>query len=330
MSSIDRELIIHESQAGSRLDKLIASIWSDFSRSKLQQWMAEGHLQVNGQTTNGKYKVQAGDRCCLSVELIAVDEWQPEDMKLHVVYEDDAIIVLNKPAGLVVHPAAGNWSGTLVNGLLHNYPELEHLPRAGIVHRLDKETTGLMVVARTLQAHHSLVKALQAREISRRYLALVHHGAQQSAQNKGRERQFTVDAPIGRHPKNRLKMAVVNNGKPARTHFRVRETLDDFILFDVRLETGRTHQIRVHLAHCNMPIYGDPLYGPKPEQASGFAQLGWQRQALHARYLQLTHPVSGQVMAFEGRLPEDFSELLQTLGANSVQNNSVQNQESLQ
>ena len=312
MSSIDRELIVNETQVGERFDKVLAIEWSDYSRSKIQQWIEGGHVLLNGEPIKPRQKSKLGDHCILSVELEAVDEWQPEPMDLQVVHEDSGIIIINKPANLVVHPAIGNWSGTLVNGLLHNYPELESLPRAGIVHRLDKDTTGLMVVARTLEAHHGLVKAMQERQISRQYQALVCGHPPQAS--------FSVDDPIGRHPRNRLKMGVVSNGKPARTHFRIRETLGQFVLFDVKLDTGRTHQIRVHLAHVGLPIFGDQLYGnnngggrPGQRRKQKVIDISMDRQALHAWRLRLQHPLTGEPMAFEGRLPEDLLEVLTKL-----------------
>lgn len=303
MSSIDLELIVNEAQIGERFDKLLANVWSDYSRSKIQSWIESGEVLLNGKPMSPKQKSKLGDHCVLSASLDAVDQWLPEPMDLQCVYEDEQIIVLNKPANLVVHPAAGNWSGTLVNGLLHNYPELEALPRAGIVHRLDKDTTGVMVVARTLESHNSLVKAMQAREIRREYQALVFGELPQ--------KEFTVDAPIGRHPKNRLKMAVVPGGKHAKTHFRLQRDFGGFRLLDVRLETGRTHQIRVHLAYAGVPIFGDQLYGQ--QQISNPHEFVLDRQALHAWRLRLKHPLTGQSMRFEAGLPKDLKTIIENL-----------------
>jgi len=311
MSSIDRELVIDDSQVGERFDKVLASVWSDFSRSKIQQWIEAGRVVLNGELLMPKQKAKLGDHCVLSVIPEKCDVWLPEAMPLSIVYEDDSIIVINKSANVVVHPAAGNWSGTLVNGLLHQFPELEILPRAGIVHRLDKDTTGVMVVARTLEAHCSLVAALQARTISREYQALVSTAPARP--------EFSVEAPIGRHPKNRLKMAVVPGGKPARTHFKLYKQLEidgrRCFLLKARLDTGRTHQIRVHLAHLDMPIVGDQLYGTR---LSLNVLPHFKRQALHAWRLKLKHPKSGVNMAFEGRLPEDLLALSPELGQSSL------------
>ena len=226
---------------------------------------------------------------------------RPEDIAIDVVYEDEALIVINKPAGLVVHPGSGNWTGTLQNALLHHAPELDQVPRAGIVHRLDKDTSGLMVVARTLEAQTDLVRQLQARTVKRYYYALVRGNL---------ERGGTVDAPIGRHPAQRTKMAIVQNGKPARTHYRIVERFLDCTLVECALETGRTHQIRVHMTSIGHPLVGDPVYGTGTSRVP----LGpaFARQALHARRLGLTHPVSGKSMLWKSDLPDDMAELVET------------------
>ena len=312
MSTIELEFTVSEYEEGQRFDKVLAMAWPEYSRSRIQQWIEDGQVLVNGEQIQTKLKAKEGDHCVLAATVESQEVWLPEPMDLNVVYKDEHIIILNKQADLVVHPAAGNWSGTLVNGLLYNFPELEALPRAGIVHRLDKDTTGLMVVARTLEAHHQLVKAMQEREIKRGYLALVYG---QSA-----EKQFSVTENIGRHPKNRLKMAVVGGGKPARTHFRVKQKLSPFTLFEVKLDTGRTHQIRVHLQHVGFPIFGDQLYGNEQGQSD---DIQLKRQALHAWRLRLAHPITGQVMAFEGRLPADFETVLQKLGADPITNQNT-------
>ena len=243
-------------------------------------------------------------------EVITPSTFEAEPVTLDILHEDDALIVLNKPAGLVVHPAAGNWSGTLLNGLLNRYPELAKLPRAGIVHRLDKNTTGVMVVARTLKSHKSLVDALQSRTIGREYLALVQGTLVAGG---------TIDAPIGRHPVDRKRMAVVANGKEAVTHFKIEERFADYSLLRVRLETGRTHQIRVHMAHLRHPIVGDPVYGGRlklPKAADEVlitALYGFSRQALHAETLRLAHPETGKICAWSAPVPKDFAELLEIM-----------------
>jgi 23S rRNA pseudouridine1911/1915/1917 synthase len=260
---------------------------------------------VDGLAREAKHRLRGGER-------LQVDEPEPEpvtaecpeDIPLAVVFEDDAILVLDKPAGLVVHPGNGNPDGTLLNALLHHAPQLEAVPRAGIVHRLDKETSGLMVVAKTLAAQTALVRRLQARDVGRHYLALVHGVLTGPG---------TVDAPIGRHPTHRTKMAVVAGAREARTHYAVRERFDAATLIECRLETGRTHQIRVHMASIGHPLVGDPVYG---RRRCGDARLdAFERQALHAFRLALAHPVSGEPMSWEVDLPDDFAQLLDGLRA---------------
>jgi 23S rRNA pseudouridine1911/1915/1917 synthase len=287
---------------GERLDKVIARLVPQFSRSRLQQWIDAGFVSIDGQTARAKMTVLGDETVCIQPQAAPEDQaFKPEPMELSVVHEDAAIIVLNKPAGLVVHPAAGNWSGTLLNGLLHRYPALSGVPRAGIVHRLDKDTSGLMVVAKTLEAHTDLVRQLQARSVKREYLALVW-GTPKS--------EGTVDASIGRHPRDRIKMAVSENmsAKPAVTHYQRVATgsLEErpVSLMRCSLETGRTHQIRVHMASIGFPLVGDTLYG-KPHLATVFP-----RQALQACRLGLVHPVSGKQCEWEVALAADFSELL--------------------
>lgn len=291
---------------GMRLDRALSTLVTRFSRSRLQQWIEAGHVTVDGQPARGKMTV-LGDETIAIHPQAAPDEqaFAPEPMALDIVHVDATLLVLNKPAGLVVHPGAGNWSGTLLNGLLHQFPELAGVPRAGIVHRLDKETTGLMVVARTIEAQTDLVRQLQARTVRREYLALVWGKV---------PRDGAVDAAIGRHPKDRLRMAVSGGptAKAAITHYRVVAggMLDGkpVTLLQCRLETGRTHQIRVHLQSIGFPLVGDPLYG-KPHLARFF-----RRQALHAFRLGLLHPASGKVAAWEIGLPDDMTELLVSAG----------------
>ena len=296
--------------AGERFDRIAAELFDEFSRSRLQKWIGEGHLRVDGRQIKPKEKLAEGARLTLSVVLEEEGDWQPEPIPLEIVHEDESIIVIDKPANLVVHPAAGNREGTLLNGLLYRYPELINLPRAGIVHRLDKDTTGLMVVARSLQAHHSLVEQLQARNVSRHYLALVTGTPVAGA---------TIRTCYGRHPTQRLKMAVLPRGKDAITHFRIAHKYAHHTLLDVSLETGRTHQIRVHLAHRKLPILGDPLYGGRPRLPPGVSQKlrdalqQFPRQALHAAQLKFAHPASGDWCQWQSEMPEDMATLLELL-----------------
>lgn len=296
---------------GQRLDRALAQALPTYSRSRLQTWIREGRVRLDGRVvTRPREAVTGGELVELSAVLLAETPLEPEPMDLDVLHEDSALLVLNKPAGCVVHPGAGNWSGTLVNGLLHWDPALEALPRAGIVHRLDKDTTGVMVVARTLAAHHDLVRQLQARSVRRAYVAVVS-GTPTAG---GR-----VDAAIGRHPKDRKRMAVVHDGRPAVTHYRIRERFAAHTALDCQLETGRTHQIRVHMAHAGYPLVGDPVYGGRPRFPKGASEavrdaLGhFPRQALHARSLALTHPDTGEDVAWEAALPADLETLLGTL-----------------
>ena len=307
---INHRAVIGAEESGLRLDQALARLFGDYSRSRLQAWIREGRVRVDGRVKKPREKVFAGQQ----VELEAVLEPQvpcrPQPIPLEILFEDEQLLVLNKPAGLVVHPAAGNPDGTLQNALLHHDPRLEQLPRAGIVHRLDKETTGLMVVARTPLAHKMLVEALQARRVKRQYKALVVGLPTAGG---------TVEAPIGRHPVQRQRMAVVEGGKPAVTHYRIAERFRIHTLLDVTLESGRTHQIRVHMAHLRMPLVGDPVYGgrlklpPSASPATLEALRGFHRQALHAFRLSLEHPVSGEELTWEAPLPEDFEKLLAAL-----------------
>ena len=285
-----------------RLDQALAKLCPQHSRSRLQHWIREGRVRLSGQVVlETKHKLWGGE----TLELFEgtderVQAAQAEAMDLDIVFEDASLIIIDKPAGLVVHPGSGNWSGTLQNALLHHAPQLENVPRAGIVHRLDKDTSGLMVVAKTLEALTALVRQLQARSVKRYYQALVRGNL---------ERGGTVDAPIGRHPSQRTKMAVVANGKPARTHYRVVERFLDCTLVDCALETGRTHQIRVHLMSIGHPLVGDPVYGTGASRIPRGPTFG--RQALHARRLGLVHPESGKSMQWKSALPEDFATILE-------------------
>lgn len=286
---------------------VLAQLFPDYSRSRLQKWIKDGHVTVNQQRLRPKDTVFGGEIVELNVVLDDETQWQAQEIPLEIVYEDSDIIVINKPADFVVHPGAGNPDGTLGNALLHRYPELESVPRAGVVHRLDKDTTGLLVIARTLKAQKSLVEQLQAREFEREYVALVV-GVMTSG--------GTVDEPIGRHPTQRIKMAVVHNGKEAVTHYRVLERFRAHTLVKVNLETGRTHQIRVHMAYIHYPLVGDPLYGGRLQIPSGCSpQFGevlrqFKRQALHAARLGLVHPHTGDYMEWEAPLPADMAHLI--------------------
>lgn len=301
-----------EAQAGQRLDQAAAELFDQFSRSRLQAWIKAGQLTINGAPGKPRDKVLGNEILALDAELAVEVEDAPQAMDLPVVYEDGSLLVINKPAGLVVHPAAGHHDGTLLNGLLHHAPSLEHLPRAGIVHRLDRDTTGLMVVAKTLEAHNDLVAQLQEKSVFREYDAVVV-----GVMTGG----GTVDAPIGRHARDRKRQAVTDTGKPAVTHYRLAERFRGHTHIHVRLETGRTHQIRVHMAHVRYPLVGDPVYGGRMKFPAGATQAlrdalqAFPRQALHARRLGLVHPETGEEMTFEAPLPDDMQSLLAALRA---------------
>lgn len=301
VAATDRDTVtLPWESAGQRLDQALAAALGQYSRSRLQAWIRAGRVSVDGAScTDVRHNIRGGESVVVLTEPDRATQPAPaQAVPFAVVYEDESIVVVDKPAGLVVHPGSGNWDGTLLNGLLLFDPRLAALPRAGIVHRLDKETTGLMVVARTLSAQTDLVRQLQARRVKRDYLAVV----------KGvLERSGTVDAPIGRHPTQRVRMAVVATGKPAVTHYRPLEALRGATLVACSLETGRTHQIRVHLAHLGFPLLGDPLYGGPRDPLP--------RQALHATRLGLVHPASSRAMTWESALPEDIRSLLDRLRA---------------
>lgn len=302
---------VPEDLVGNRLDQIAAKMFPDYSRARLQAWIKEGNLQLNGGNCKSRDKPRSGDRLVLKARLEAYDQWQAQAMPLDIVFEDDHLLVINKATGTVVHPGAGNADGTLLNGLLHHCPTLEQIPRAGIVHRLDKETTGLLVVAKTLLAHGSLIAQLQSREASREYEAVVN-GVMTGG---GR-----IDQPLGRHPVNRKKRAIdLHDGKEAITNYRVIKRFRSHTHVQLKLETGRTHQIRVHMAHAKYPLVGDPLYGGRiqlPKACSpALAQelAGFKRQALHARRLGVIHPATEQELSWEVPLPQDMVKLLHTL-----------------
>ncbi|MBQ0796592.1 MULTISPECIES: 23S rRNA pseudouridine(1911/1915/1917) synthase RluD [Zhongshania] len=313
---IDRQEIVPDAHNGERFDQVAAQLFPEYSRSRLQTWIKSGELTVDGDVRRTRDKVLEGDTLVLKAELQVEVRSVAEPIDLNIVYEDDHVLVINKPAGLVVHPGAGNPDGTLLNALLNHFPEIDKVPRAGIVHRLDRDTTGLMIAAKTLEAHTSLVAQLQAREVHREYDAVVFGTMTGGG---------TVDEPMGRHPRQRTKMAVSQvGGKEAVTHYRVTRRFLNHTHIRCFLETGRTHQIRVHMAHIKYPLLGDPLYAGRPRLPKGATDLlittlrGFGRQALHARKLELEHPISGDTMSWEVPLPEDMKALLAVLATEDV------------
>lgn len=302
---------IPEELDASRLDQALARLFPQYSRSRLQQWVKGGFVSVDNKQLRGKDKVQTGQKLIVEVQETVQGDWQPEAIPLDILYEDDQLIVINKPVGLVVHPAAGNQSGTLLNALLHHAPELEKVPRAGIVHRLDKDTSGVLVVARDVSAHKYLVEQLQARAFEREYAAVVNGVLTAGG---------TVETRIGRHPLQRKRMAVVpTGGKPAITHYRVEQRFRAHTLIKVNLETGRTHQIRVHMSHIHHPLIGDQVYGGRLKLPAGCSEeltqvlRKFKRQALHARLLGLEHPKTGESMRWQAPMPDDMQELINVL-----------------
>jgi 23S rRNA pseudouridine1911/1915/1917 synthase len=306
-SDCDRRLAVPEDCAGLRLDQALTRLLPEYSRNRLQDWIRGGYVTVNGVAAAAKSKVWGGEAILVRPQAAPGDlVHEAEDIPLAVVFEDEHILVIDKPAGLVVHPGSGNWSGTMLNALLRHAPQLADIPRAGIVHRLDKDTSGLLVVAKTLQAQTDLVRQLQARTVSREYVAVVHGAVAGDGM---------VEAPIGRHPVSRTKMAVVARGKPAITHYAVRASGAGWSLLDCRLETGRTHQIRVHLHSIGHPLIGDPVYATSRIHAGlPRAALDFPRQALHAARLALSHPHTGRPMSWKSPLPGDIVALIEALG----------------
>jgi 23S rRNA pseudouridine1911/1915/1917 synthase len=295
---------------GMRLDQVVAELFPDYSRNRLATWIKEGRLTVDGKTMKPRDRALASAHVVLEVVDEPVIDWQPQTIPLDVIFEDEHILVVNKPAGMVVHPAAGHADGTLVNALLGYAPELDTLPRGGIVHRLDKETSGIMFVARSALAHKSLVAQLSERTVSRTYCAVCT-----GALTGGGK----IDAPIDRHPTARTKMAVVSDGKPAVTHYRIAHRFKHYTQLQVNLETGRTHQIRVHMAHRKWPLIGDPVYAGRQRIPAGASEAlitalrNFPRQALHAQALEFEHPATGDWLEFETELPDDLVELLEVL-----------------
>lgn len=304
------ELQIPASSRGLRLDRALADLIPDQSRSTIRRWIDDGYVRLDGKQPRARYSVGGGEQVTIQVPAPDSLELQPEAMDLDVVFDDASILVINKPAGLVVHPGAGNWSGTLVNGLLGFDESLAVLPRAGLVHRLDKDTSGLLVVARTEQARIELVERLSLRQIDRHYIALVDGEMIAGG---------IVNQPIGRDPHDRRRMTVRAGGRESVTHYRVRQRFSAHTLLDLKLESGRTHQIRVHMKWLKYPVTGDPVYGGRPRLPAGASaalasQLGgFSRQALHATVLRFNHPKSGDGLVFEAPMPLDMDELVTAL-----------------
>lgn len=307
-------MLIPNELHGQRIDSVLAQLIPAYSRSQLTVWLKEGKITVNNKCLKPKDKILGGEQVSLDIDSFSlkkdVENYQPENIPLSIIYEDNELLVINKPSGLVVHPGAGNHEHTLLNALLFHDPSLANLPRAGIVHRLDKETTGLLVVAKTLESHVQLTRQMQARTIRRSYITLV-----QGHIISGGE----INTGYGRHPRNRLKMAVCESGKEAITHYTIRKYYHFYTLLDVQLQTGRTHQIRVHMAHINHPVFGDPLYGGRlkvPRDIDKDFLLNLQqfkRQALHAIKLSFIHPTLNTLLTFEAPIPDDFKTLLTDL-----------------
>lgn len=299
------EHIISDTQAGDRIDKVVSTLDPEWSRSQVQQWIKDGNVLVNGAPVKTNYKCSFEDRLVISIPEPEALDVVPEEMNLEIFYEDQDVLVVNKPKGMVVHPAPGHMTGTLVNGLMAHCKDLSGINgvlRPGIVHRIDKDTSGLLMVAKNDLAHESLVNQLVAKTVTRKYKALVHGNIQHDF--------GTIDAPLGRDTKDRQSMTVVDNGKHAVTHFNVLERFNDFTFVECQLETGRTHQIRVHMKYIGYPLAGDPKYGPKKTLDIG-------GQALHAGLLGFNHPRTGEYVEFEAPLPSYFEELLNDLRENS-------------
>ena len=309
-----RQATVPDTAAGRRFDAVLAELFPEYSRSRLTEWIKSGDVLLDGVPVRPRDLVRGGEVASLHAVLDTQTHAEPEDIPLDVLYEDEHLLVINKPVGLVVHPGAGNSSGTLVNALLFRDPSVSALPRAGIVHRLDKDTSGVMVIARTIQAQTALVEQLSARQVHRQYLAVVVGALVAGG---------TADAPIDRHPRDRLKMGVREDGKEAITHYRLRERFRAHTALECRLETGRTHQIRVHMAHLRHAIVGDQLYGgalklPKGASDELVAALrGFKRQALHAETLEFVHPITGEPIRNSAPAPTDMLQLMKALREDS-------------
>ncbi|MBT8111450.1 MAG: 23S rRNA pseudouridine(1911/1915/1917) synthase RluD [Gammaproteobacteria bacterium] len=310
MSEARQTRAIPAELAGLRLDQALARMFPEYSRSRLKEWLLAGSITLDGAPKRPRDAVAGGEIVSLQPQTEASVWAEPEPITLNIVFEDDYLLVVNKPAGLVVHPGAGNPAGTLMNGLLHHAPTLEQVPRAGIIHRIDKQTSGLLLVAKSLQAHTSLVRLLADREISRHYLAVCSGVLTGGG---------TIDEPLARHPVDRKRMSIRKDGKPAVTHYTVIERFRAFTYVSVKLETGRTHQIRVHFAHRRHALVGDPVYGGRLALPKGASEeliqtlRRFKRQALHAARLAFVHPVSGGQLEFEVAPPDDFQALLNVM-----------------
>ena len=311
---IDVTHTVIEDEAGLRIDKLASKIFTDFSRVQLQGWITDGSLLYNGSVQKPKIRVKAGDVLHLSTTLEQHSEDQPENIDIDVVYEDDDVLVINKPVGMVVHPGAGNQTGTLVNALLYHYPQQHHLPRAGLVHRIDKDTSGLLLIGKTKPAQMALMEQLKDKSVYRHYQCVVAGDAASLLRHR------RIDAPIGRHRNQRTKMTVMTAGREAVTHLLTVTPLNDnYCLVDVSLETGRTHQIRVHLSHITYPIVGDRVYGGRRQLRAGLTEVQRQainnfpRQALHAYTLGFVHPTTGEDIEVTTPIPEDMQQLMAVL-----------------
>jgi 23S rRNA pseudouridine1911/1915/1917 synthase len=308
LNEVMLNVTIPNNYAGLRLDQALAQLFPNWSRSRLQLWISQKRITLDGKAVNSKQKVWGNEQICINPKSFSTGpQFKAEAIRLNIIYEDDFLLIINKPVGMVVHPGNGNWQGTMLNALLHHAAQLSNVPRAGIVHRLDKDTSGLLVVAKTIDTQINLIRQLQQHQVKRNYLALVLGQVTQNGQ---------VDEPIGRHPVQRTKMAVIKKGKPARTHYQILEQFDGCTLLQCSLETGRTHQIRVHMHKIGHPLAGDPIYGGKPKKTNqeiGQLLTIFPRQALHAQQLELAHPKNDKIMRWEATLPDDMNTLLQTL-----------------
>jgi 23S rRNA pseudouridine1911/1915/1917 synthase len=315
LNQITYEKIVPPNLHHTRLDIALSSLLPDYSRSCLQKWITNDFVTVDGKKLRAKDKVAGGQIIRIFATLAKITELEPQSIALNIIYDDEDIIIINKPAGLITHPGAGNPNNTLLNALLYHYPELSKIPRGGIIHRLDKDTSGIMVVARNLTSHNKLTQDLQKREIKREYEAIVYGTMIAGG---------TISAPIGRHRAKRTLMSVKAGGRSATTHYRVIKHFQAFTHVKVSLETGRTHQIRVHLAHIGFPIVGDPAYckiNKISEKINPKLRLKletFKRQALHAKRLELTHPHANELVSWEAPLPKDFADLLKALSMHGI------------
>lgn len=316
-ATITQTYAVPADELGERVDKIAAKAFSDYSREQIKSWLDSGELTINGKAEKPKYRLKSGDVLTLNATLADQQTDLPENIALDIVYEDDAVLVINKPVGMVVHPGAGNWSGTLVNALLYHYPDSRTLPRAGLVHRIDKETSGLLLIAKDSQSQLHLINQLKDKSVYRHYQAVVLTEPSELIRHR------TINAPIARHPTQRTKMAVVSGGKPAVTHIDDIQAITDGVsLVSVRLETGRTHQIRVHLSHLGFSLLGDPVYGNARRTAILLKNLNdaqktfvkaFNRQALHAYELGFVHPKTGEPIQVQAPLPDDIEQLIEVL-----------------